>query len=397
MDKELKQHIENRTEADENQNEIDKDTIDFSRRSNIEMPFRSRVDAFWQWFLQNEAELFKMVNNRGEYDSDAVVEFITQGTNLISKDVHFNIGGDHEFTFSIEGNSYLFYLYPYLTSRMPEQLKGRWHFSPFNQGKDNSFDFRMYGVKVNMAEVYVSASYCEEQNDFSVSFYEKNLCSLLESQSCNAFYIMMEIMLGEGISYQYISDVKRMDKLAEGMTPLPELRRHITKTLNDYRKKVFDNPQKLFITYQLEPQENEELRYDVIIGSTCFHGLVSQYYQKDTELFDNINQFGARAVFIAFPYENNGADQGNEVLNFRYDLADRIEGEILKPEGLGLLLGGALGAGSCYVDFLLYDAHAFLEKVVPLLREYPQYSFYLSDFRQHCELTRLSKSEDDDC
>lgn len=76
------------------------------------MPFRSRVDAFWQWFLQNEAELFKMVDNRGEYDSDAVVEFIPQGTNLISKDVHFNIGGDHEFTFSIEGNSYLFYLYP---------------------------------------------------------------------------------------------------------------------------------------------------------------------------------------------------------------------------------------------------------------------------------------------
>lgn len=375
----------------------DEDTINFIRYCNKEIPFKSRVDAFWEWFLQNEEELSRMVEKRSEYDTDAVIRFITQGTDLIAENVHFNIGGDYEFTFSIEGDKHLFYLYPYLISRMPEQLKGKWHFFPYNQGTDNSFEFQMYGVKVNMAEVYIAVNYSEEQNDFAVSFYEKNLCSLLENQSYNAFYIMLEIMLGEGLSYQYISDVKRMDKLEEGMLPLPALRKYITETLKNNGKKVFDNPQEVFISYQLEPQENEELRYDVVVGSTCFSGLVSQYYQNDTELFDKINRFGAQAVFLAFPYENNDAEQRKEVLNFRYDLEDRIERDILKPEGLGLLLGGASGTECYYIDFLLYDVRAFLEKVVSMLHEYPQYSFYLSDFRQHCRLTRLSKSEEDNC
>lgn len=372
------------------------DTLKQQIDNNIEIPFKSRVDAFWQWFMQNEAELSEMVEKRGEYDADTIVEFINKGTSLIAEDVHFNIGGDFEFTFSIEGNSHLFYLYPYLISRMPESLKGKWHFFPFNQGTDNSFEFQMYGVKVDMAEVQVAVSYNEEQNDFAISFYEESLCSLLEDQSYNAFYIMMEITLGEGISYQYISEVKRLDKSAEGMIPLPELRKHIIETLNLHGKEVFDNPQDVFISYQLEPEDNEELRYDVVVGSTNFSSLVSQYYQNDTELFDHINQFGARAVFIAFPYEDDGSDRRNEVLNFRYELEDRIEKEILKPDGLGILLGGASGTGSYYMDFLLFDVPAFLEKVVPLLREYPQYSFYLSDFRQDCRLTRLSEPENDD-
>lgn len=372
------------------------DTLKQQIDNNIEIPFKSRVDAFWQWFMQNEAELSEMVEKRGEYDADTIVEFINKGTSLIAEDVHFNIGGDFEFTFSIEGNSHLFYLYPYLISRMPESLKGKWHFFPFNQGTDNSFEFQMYGVRVDMAEVQVAVGYNEEQNDFAISFYEENLCSLLEDQSYNAFYIMMEITLGEGISYQYISEVKRLDKSAEGMIPLPELRKHIIETLNLHGKEVFDNPQDVFISYQLEPEDNEELRYDVVVGSTNFSSLVSQYYQNNTELFDHINQFGARAVFIAFPYEDDGSDRRNEVLNFRYELEDRIEKEILKPDGLGILLGGASGTGSYYMDFLLFDVPAFLEKVVPLLREYPQYSFYLSDFRQDCRLTRLSEPENDD-
>lgn len=368
----------------------DEDTLDFIRYCNAELPFRKRVTDFWQWFLDNETELSNMVKTPEEHGSDAIVEFIRQGTDLLSESVHFNIGGDYEFTFSVEGNTELFYLYPYLISRMPEQLKGKWHFFPFNQGTDNSFGFKMYGTTVNMADVHIAVSYREEQNDFGISFYEKNLCSLPEVQSYNAFYIMMEIVLGEGLSYQYIADVKRADKSANGMITLSELRENIIETLHTHDKEVFDNPQQVYNTYQLEPQENEELRYDVIVGNTCFEGLVSQYYQGTTELFDKISQFGAQAVFIAFPFNNGDANAEKDILNFRYKLEDGLKDEILNPEGLGILLGGAIGTGSCYVDLLLFDVHAFVEKVRPFLQNYSQYSFYLSDFRQNCNLMKLS-------
>lgn len=55
----------------------------------------------------------------------------------------------------------------------------------------------MYGANVDMAQVQVSAAYQEDINAFNIHFYEEQLCSLEEAQSYNAYYIMMEIMLGE--------------------------------------------------------------------------------------------------------------------------------------------------------------------------------------------------------
>lgn len=371
----------------------DEDTLDFIRHCHVRLPFRKRVDDFWQWFAANETELSRMVEKRNEYDTDEVVKFVSQGTDLLSEDVHFNLGGNYEFTFSVEGHSDLFYLYPYLVSRLPEPFKEKWHFSPFNPGTDSTFSFGMYGVQVDMANIRVTVSYEEERNDFDILFYEQNLCSLPEAQSYNAFYIMMEIMLGEGVSYQYIADVKRADELSENMIPLPALRGYIRDTLESHNKKMYDNPREVYTSYRFEPEENEELRYDIVAGSTCFTPLLSQYYQDSTELFDHINRLGAQAVFLAFPFANENEGDGKKVLDFRYELEDRLEAELLKPEGLGLLLGGAIGQGTCYIDLLLFDQPAFIEKVFFLLKEYPQYRFYLSDFRQHGNILCLSLTD----
>ncbi|MFR5759058.1 MAG: hypothetical protein ACLUE2_14855 [Bacteroides cellulosilyticus] len=37
-----------------------------------------------------------------------------------------------------------------------------------------------------------------------------------------------------------------------------------------------------------------------------------------------------------------------------------------------------------------------MEKIVPFLKDYPQYHFYLSDFRQGSDLCRLYETEDDE-
>ena len=58
-------------------------------------------------------------------------------------------------------------------------------------------------------------------------------------------------------------------------------------------KEIFDNPQQVYTSYRFEPQENEELRFDVMAGSSCFQPLVANYYNGSTELFDRLNGFGA--------------------------------------------------------------------------------------------------------
>ena len=94
MDKTLKEKIDAWTDTDE----------------HTEIPFRKRVQDFWKWFTDNEKKLSQIVENRGKSDSENAVEFIAAGTNLINEEVHFNLGGDYEFTFSVEGHSSLFYL-----------------------------------------------------------------------------------------------------------------------------------------------------------------------------------------------------------------------------------------------------------------------------------------------
>ncbi len=70
--------------------------------------FRQRTAEFWQWFTDNEPRLAAMIEKRGEEDVDKMVDFISGGVQLISGELNFNLGGDYEFTFTIEGKNYLF-------------------------------------------------------------------------------------------------------------------------------------------------------------------------------------------------------------------------------------------------------------------------------------------------
>lgn len=180
------------------------------------------------------------------------------------------------------------------------------------------------------------------------------------------------------------------------MISLPELRTCIVNTLKAHKKEVCDNPCDVYTCYRFEPRENEELRYDVAVGTTCFSSLMTEYYQGSTELFDRLKEFGAKAAFLAFPVEDEEEGEDRKVLGFRYELEDRIEEELLQPEGLGIMLGGARGLGTCYIDLLLFDEPAFIEKIIPFLKDYPRYRFYLSDFRQHCDLIRLFPDEEEE-
>ncbi|MCS2303887.1 tetratricopeptide repeat protein [Bacteroides ovatus] len=84
-------------------NPEDEYTLSIIRQCNMHLPLTRRVKEFWNWFVENEEKLSGMMNPKSMEEADAFMEFISKGTNLISEDMHFNIGGDHEFTFSVEG------------------------------------------------------------------------------------------------------------------------------------------------------------------------------------------------------------------------------------------------------------------------------------------------------
>ena len=371
-------------------NPEDEDTLYFIRQCNIYVPLAGRVERFWNWFVDNEATLSEMIHPKTQEDADEFMEFIHEGTALISENMNYNLGGDYEFTFSVEGWPDLFILYPYIISHMPESLKAKWKFNPFNRGTDAAFGFRMYGTDIDTAKIMVRASYIEKTGSFQISYHEKGLNALPVNESDGAMWVILENTLGEGVSFKYIDSIEPAAKPKDGMIPLPELRKHIKETLEAHDRKFFDNPKDIYSTYKLNPQESDQLRYDVIIGSTCIDSIVADYYNDSTDIFDHVNSFGAQVVFIAFP--NPDDTDGNDILNLRHDIEDIISDKILEPMNLGQVIGGATGTHNSYIDLIVYDLITFIHVVKPLLAQYPNLSFYLSDFRQHAGLTRLTEA-----
>ena len=369
-------------------NPEDEDTLSFIRQCNMALPLTRRVKEFWNWFVENEEKLSGMMNPKSMEEADAFMEFISKGTNLISEDMHFNIGGDHEFTFSVEGWPDLFIIYPYIISCMPECLKGKWKFFPFNPGKVGSFAYRVHNTDVDMGKIMVKASYDEKRENFNIRYYDKNLCALPEENSDGNFHVILELVLGEGVSFKYVNGIERASGIEEGMIALSGLRQHIEETVKSHGHEFFENPKDVYTGYQLTPKESDELRFDVIVGSTCLDSIVADYYHGSTEIFDHADGFGVQALYMVF---QNGVGEDN-ILNFRHDLEDRITEEILEPGNLGVITGGATGTEYSYIDLFVYDLRAFVKKVIPLLDEYPEFSFYISDFIRNGRIHQLTEA-----
>ena len=367
----------------------DPDAPTFIRWCNLYQPLAKRVEEFWNWFVGNEEKLSGMMQPKSSEDADAFMAFISEGTRLISERVQFNIGGDHEFTFSVEGWPDLFIIYPYVLSRMPECLKGKWKFFPFNQGTDASFGFKMFDTDFELGNIQVLPSYLEESGDFHIKYYDPGFVKLSDEQAEGAFRVMLDLMLGEGVAVKYIRTVEKSEKCEKGMMALSQLRTHIEKALQTHGKEFFENPKDVYTAYHLTPEDSKELRADVMVGTTCMESLVAEYYSQSTELFDHANSFGAQAIFLVF----RNSQDGQPILNFRHDLEDRIADEILKPNNLGQVIGGATGSDYSYIDLFVFDIFAFLQKVRPLLEEYADYSFYAADFIRNGDLRKLTEAD----
>lgn len=177
------------------------------------------------------------------------------------------------------------------------------------------------------------------------------------------------------------------------MISLSGLRQHIEETVKSHGHDFFENPRDVYSQYQFTPKEDGGLRSDVIICSTCMDSIVADYCNDSTEIFDHANGFGAQAVFIVF--RNGNYDDSRSIVDFRHDLEDRITEEILEPDNLGFAIGGAAGTNYSYIDLIVYDFISFVDKVKSILKEYPDYSFYISDFIRNGHILQLTEADSD--
>ena len=351
--------------------------------------FIERGNAFWSWFLENEEKLSDMVENNKEYETDDIVSFVSDGVGIISDELHFNIGGNHEFTFTVEQRDYLFYLLPWLCSRMPAELRGKWKAFPYMQSTGgNSFGFGMYDARLKTDDVMVFAEYDEASNTFNLRFYEENLCALEDDECYSAFRVVSKITVGEGLARVYINNLEKAAEVEAGMIPLTELEKYMLDIIEKSGRQLITRPDERYSVYSLTPEEGP-LRYDVTSGASCFTRLVAEYYRGETETANSFAELGAQAMFLSTP-------AGENPLELRHELEDALETEVLGVRGsgeeIGIVLGGAIGTENIYIDVLLYDKLLFEMRARDFLAGYKQ-SFLLCGFSQNGSRLKMTEQQ----
>lgn len=364
--------------------------LNFSNENPTIPSFLKRCDNFWNWFSNNEETLSNMVKNEKEYDIEDIIDFVSYGTNLIYDDISFNLGGDYEFNFTAEGKIPHFYLMPFLISRMPQEHKEKWKFSPFSKGSNGSDqNFNIYEKELKFSEVKVNIDFDKDSQTFSVIYFNEKLNELDYNKSINAFCIMIDLMLGEAISHSYVGCVKRADAFMETMIPLTKIEDKIRKHLIDNNITISENPDKNYCVYKMEPKQSGEFRMDVEIGTSCYQELISDYYSNNTNSYYDILECGAYPLYISVSFwenRNNLPETKKEIVKLRHTLEDKIQNTILGERGSskerGIVIGGAMGASTFYIDLLLYDMEGFEEEIEKLIEKEYGLSYYLFNFRR---------------
>lgn len=347
------------------------------------IPFAERVAAFRDWFLANEATLSDMVLRRGECDRDSIVAFLNQGTCRIAPGINFTIGGDHELTFSVEGDDHLFFLYPRIVSAMsglPPEPRQKWRFFPWMQGLgDADYKIDIFGVSVNAGEVLIAIDAEENSNTVSLRFFSETFSVLEKELAERAFSLLLSNCIGEGLAYRYIGAMDQTASPEDGMIPLTQLDSKLRTLFPGENGAVGADPTERIFSYSREAEEDAGLRSDIFMGSSRFMPLVNEYYEGATRAWRAFAAFGAKPVYLYYFIQLDD-ENGRTLVDERYEIQDALESELLNPE-VGILLGGAMGNQHAYIEMLLFDENAFLEKASAFLQRFP-YVFYLAEFRQ---------------
>ncbi|MEI0518582.1 tetratricopeptide repeat protein [Brachyspira murdochii] len=359
--------------------------------------FEERVNRFWKWFEENEKVILDFIDKKSDMSSDEMIEFVSKGVSLISNNLQFNFGGNYEFTFTVEGKEYLFYLTPRIVAAMPEKLKSKWKFSPYMQKQDiDNSNFMIYNKDLSFKEILVSAEYDDNTNFFNLKFFNKKLNELEEDYAYNAFYIMLEHAVGENILKLYLlGNVEKSDKKLDNMIELPKLYDFITDTLKSKNKDIIADPINRYTVYECKPTDNF-FREDIFIGNTCYMELISDYANYNIDVVVNISKMGARAVYLAYVFadnkDNNFEDEdiNKKLLDERNKITDELEsimGEKGSGKEIGVVLGNAFGVVSGYIDLLLYNQDEFIKRAQEVLKNY-NYKFRLLKFRQYSDIIK---------
>lgn len=350
--------------------EFAEDCAEMMLRQKNKVPFRERVETFWEEFEDREAQLRELM------DQEKLEEAVELTNNLMAyafHDAYFELGKNedrYELVLTAEGQRHRLFLLNYWWDHAPEALMERWDFHVGRLRCTNleQWKLQMFGLEVSADEIRIWPELSENQMD--VIMYSPVLAQYLDGEgeegkiSEDTAYSVAEILLdqalGEKVAINTVSGLELLTEPMDGESmSISELYDFAKKNCSDWDADPCDG----YMSYRAVPLENWRLREDVIAGSSCVNRLVNEYYADEREIFNESLEDGAIFGFLFF---NQDSSDPFEIVNTRARIEEALEE---RAEDFCRIIGGATGSYYNYIDVVVYDQIEFLTVATEILND----------------------------
>ncbi len=344
----------------------------------FEIPFRERVREGWKNFMKDEAELRRLIDERagGEEIGEQLEILLCPVFTEVYAEVGFH-EGKYDLILNLEGDWSRLFPLTFFKRQAPREVLEHWNILVGRQARDEKsgdFQLRIEEDLVSAEDFQVWTVWAGKEAEVSV--YCEKLLPLLPERESNAYWIvytMLDYAMGELTEMKYISELKLLQAPKEEKAlSLSELLPNFMGQLSLTREELFDAERycQMYAGYQMKPDEEAEdgLRRDVYVGSCGFLPLLNEFWRGESRMMDTFHRDGIAAGYFCYPlYGFQGEDRSAQILDFRDEMADKIE-EMAGADSFAFI-GGASGIYYGYLDFIAWDLKAVLDAAVSVFGE----------------------------
>lgn len=348
--------------------EFAEDCAEMMLRQKNKVPFRQRVESFWEEFEAREAELRVLMD---EEKTEEAVDLTNALLSYAFHDAYFELGKNedrYELVLTAEGQRHRLFLLNYWWEHAPEALFDRWdfHVGRKRAANMNQWKLQMFGLEVSADEIRIWPEISEDKVD--VVLYSPVLASYLggsgdegktnEDKAYGVAEILLDQALGELVAINSVGSLELLSEPLDGESiTLSELFDYVKKNCSDWAA----NPCDGYMTYRAIPLDHWRLREDVIAGTSCVNRLINEYYNEEREVFTESLEDGAVFGFLFF---NNDEFETYNLVNCRAAIEEALEE---RGEEFCKVIGGATGTYFTYIDVVCFDQIEFLTLAAEIL------------------------------
>lgn len=337
------------------------------RRAGRPATFKARVDAFWRWFAANERQIFDDLRG-GRLDAEELTARMETAAPLLLWELCPSPEEGREgFALSADGSASARLLVHAMADAAPPLRHWTLFRSKQPTGEDKKLTVRLgNGDTFAYADFRFAVDFDPEAECLGIQVHHPRFSALPPDRRSQLTFLALESALGEDLVDSWVGPVENTpERTPDQKYDLDELRRQARSALRLHDLDPDLDPSTLWTSYsRAEPGDGDlEARADVITGSTRAAGPVRGL--EEPEFDDELAGSGASFAYAMLPV---GDLQAGRELEQRGELEDRL-GAALREDGSGDCIGGAVGHQYVYVDLVLFDEPAAIERLRRALAE----------------------------